>query len=143
VVLSCQIGHGWSLGGRIVGDGGSGHWSWVRWGLCGEQRWIWQSVEGNYCVRDCRPKQPMPAQVAKGKYYKGAMKVTRRFMKELFRTPTPVYLPPQASLLSLRLDLAVFLQTVTELLRLFLSPSIKLQLPFSSSFPNSEFYICS
>jgi hypothetical protein len=39
-------------------------------------------------VRDCRPKQPMPAQVAKGKYYKGAMKVTRRFMKELFRTPT-------------------------------------------------------
>jgi hypothetical protein len=64
-------------------------------------------------------------------------------MKELFRTPTPVYLPPQASLLSLRLDLAVFLQTVTELLRFFLSPSIKLQLPFSSSFPNSEFYICS
>jgi hypothetical protein len=63
----------------------------------------------------------MPAQVAKGKYYKGTMKVTRKFIKQLFRTPIPsIYLPPQAPLLSLHLDLAVFLPDCNRIITLLL-----------------------
>jgi hypothetical protein len=37
----------------------------------------------------------MPARVAKVKYYKGTIKMMSKFIKELFRTPTPPdYLPP-------------------------------------------------
>jgi hypothetical protein len=86
----------------------------------------------------------MPAQVAKGKYYKGTMKVTRKFIKELFRTPTPsIYLSPQAHLLPLRLDLAVFLPDCNRTITFLLVTKYQTPAAFLLFLPNSEFYICS